>query len=75
MRDSLFRCFVELYEMIWRMETDEHSIGFVFLTEFVYDWANYIGYLSTRFSLEKYTLHIKVRICTYFLYTLSNTHF
>jgi hypothetical protein len=75
MRDSLFRRCVELYEMIWRMQTDEHSIGFVFLTEFLYDWANYIGYLYTRFPLENYTLHIKVRICSYYLYSLSNTHF
>jgi len=37
MRDSLFRRSVELYEMIWRMQTEKHNIGFVFLNELVYD--------------------------------------
>ena len=73
MSDSSFRPFAELYEMIWHMQTEENSIGFVLLKEFIYDWANYIGYLSTRFPLEKYTLPIKVPICSYFLYLLSNT--
>ena len=75
MRDSLFRRSAELCGMKWRMQTEEHNIGFVFLTEFVHDWANHTGYLSTRFPLEMYTLHIKIRKRSYFLYSLSNTHF
>jgi len=75
MRDSLFRHSAELYGIKWRVQTEEHNIEFVFLTEFVYDWAHYIGYRSTRFPLEMYTMHIKVRIRSYFLYSLSNTHF